>query len=675
MELVPSRRSDRITLALTIFLGAFLLFFVQPMIARRLLPEFGGAASVWMVCLLFFQTSLLLGYCYAHFLRIYFSPRWQTLVHCGLVAIAIIWTWSSWESAPIGAQWEIPLLRLMAQLTSTIGLAFVLLAGTSPLVQHWYGLASQRPYRLYALSNLGSLLALLAYPFMIVPNWGCTDQFHAWSAGLLLYLALCLSISTRYSAYSERGTAPRIFRAGTRDRLYWTALSACGSMILVSASCALTRAAGPMPFLWILPLSAYLITFILCFDRPRWYRRRIFFTLFAVSATALMALNNSRLPFSFEIAIHTLALFATCMVCHGEMVRMKPASDQLTEFYLFLALGGVVGALFVNLVAPVLFDDYYEYPFAVLLALLLASAAATASLPRFAGALRLLSIAFAVVLSGLFLRTEELEDHVRMLAANRSFYGLLEVLQVQPNTRGAHNRIYSDDIEHGSQLVSEEYRHIPITYFSYQSGVGKALLNYRKPNRRVGIVGLGAGTLAAYGNPGDLFRFYEINPHTVELANRYFTYLRDSKADVEVVLGDARLSLEEDAASGQHFDILVLDAFTGDAMPAHLLTAEAWDLYWRLLGDDGILAINVSNDFLDLIPVVQYHNVSGGRRELVQVLTGGDDGWNINAANWLLETENRRFLSAVEQEVHPPQTDKRPIEWTDEKFSMLQLLN
>ncbi len=674
MEAVPRRRLDRVALALTIFLGAFLLFFVQPMIARRLLPEFGGAASVWLACLLFFQASLLLGYCYAHGLRIYSSPKRQILIHCGLVAAAIAWTGFSWGSLSLGMEWEIPLVRLMAQLIASIGLPFVLLAGTSPLVQHWYGLAHEQPYRLYALSNLGSLLALLAYPFLIVPYWGQTDQFHAWLVGLVLYLVLCLSNLRRYAAFSEREAAVRIFRASGRDRLYWTALSACGAMVLISSTCALTRAAGPMPFLWILPLSAYLITFILCFERQEWYWRKAYFPLFVASSTALMALNNAGLSFELSIALHTLVLFSTCMVCHGEMVRMKPESAQLTEFYLFLSLGGVAGAVFVNVIAPAVLDDYYEYPFAVLLSLLLASRAATASLPRFAKPLRALSLAFALVLGGLFVKTEELEDHVRVIAADRSFYGLLEVLEVGPNTRGAHHRIYSDDIEHGSQLTGEEFRHVPITYFSYQSGVGMALLNYQKPNRRVGIIGLGAGTLAAYGRPGDRFRFYEINPQSLEMANRYFTYLRDSKAEVEVILGDARLRLQGEVDSGRRFDILVLDAFNGDAVPAHLLTAEAWDLYWRLLDENGVLAINVSNNFLDLVPVIQHHNQRSGRRELVQVVTEGDDGWNINAASWLLESANRQFLSQIGHGAQTPSSEKRPVEWTDEKFSMLELL-
>jgi hypothetical protein len=673
IDIVPNQKSEQITLALTIFLGAFLLFFVQPMIARQLLPIFGGAASVWMVCLLFFQTSLLLGYCYAHLLRIYCSPKRQILIHCSLIALSIVWTWFSWSSPHISPESDIPLVGLMLQLGSTIGPPFVLLAGTSPLVQHWYGLGSKQPYRLYALSNLGSLLALLVYPVLIEPNWGNTEQFHGWFAGLGLYLGLCLFILRQYFSFSEQQTAAKVFQGNSRDRVYWTALSACGAIMLVSSSSVLTREVGPIPFLWILPLSVYLITFIFCFDKPEWYRRRFFFPLFAASLTALVILYKSVLPFSAEMIIHSLVLFSTCMICHGEMVRLRPDSDQLTEFYLFLSLGGVVGAVFVNVIAPALFSDYYEYQIAILLSLLLASHAAIASLDRFAKSLRTLSLAVSIVLIGLFLNTEQEEGHVTKLVAYRGFYGLLEVLEVEPNTRGTHRKLYSDDIEHGSQLVDDEYRRIPITYFSHQSGVGKALLNYQKPNRRVGIIGLGAGTLAAYGNPGDVFRFYEINPDSLEIANQYFTYLSDSKAEVRVILGDARLSLEEELASGQRFDVLVIDAFSGDAIPSHLITAEAWDLYWQLLDEDGILAIHLSNDYLDLIPVVQHHNQRINRRELVQVVSKDDDRWDINAANWLLETANRRFLGEIEQEAQPPKTDKLPVEWTDERYSVLEL--
>jgi hypothetical protein len=361
------------------------------------------------------------------------------------------------------------------------------------------------------------------------------------------------------------------------------------------------------------------------------------------------------------------------MICHGEMVKLRPDSDQLTEFYLFLSLGGVIGAIFVNVIAPALFSDYYEYQIAILLSLLLASHIAIASLTRFVKSLRTLSIAFAIALVGFFLNAEAKEDHVKKLAAYRGFYGLLEVFEVAPNTRGAHLKLYSDEIEHGSQLVDDEYRHIPNTYYSHQSGVGKALLNYQKPNRRVGFIGLGAGTLAAYGNPGDVFRFYEINPDCLKVANRYFTYLSDSKADVEVILGDARMSLEAELASGARFDVLVIDAFSGDAIPSHLITAEAWDLYWRLLNEDGILAVHLSNDYLDLIPVVQHHNQRINRRELVQVFNEDDDGWDINAASWLLETANRRVLSEIGQLIQPPRTGKYPVEWTDEKSSVLGL--
>ena len=672
-EIVPRQKSGQIILALTIFLGAFLLFFVQPMIARQLLPTFGGAASVWMACLMFFQTSLLLGYCYAHLLRIYCSPKRQILIHCSLVAISLVWTWSSWNSPRLSSGSDIPLVRLMFQLGSTIGLPFVLLAGTSPLVQHWYGLESRQPYRLYALSNLGSLLALLVYPFLIEPNWGNTEQFHGWFAGLGLYLGMCLFILKQLVSFSEQQAAARVFRASSRDRIYWTALSACGAIILVSSSSVLTREVGPIPFLWIIPLAVYLLTFILCFDKPEWYRRKIFFSLFAGSATALMVLYNSVLPFLAEVAMHSLVVFSTCMVCHGEMVRLRPDSDRLTEFYLFLSLGGVIGAIFVNVIAPSLFSDYYEYQIAILLCLLLGSHVAIASLSRFVKSLRMLSLAFAVVLIGLFLNAEEKEDHVKKLAAYRGFYGLLEVFEVDPNSQGTHHKLYSENIEHGSQLVVDEYRHIPNTYYSHRSGVGKALLSHQKPNRQVGFVGLGAGTLAAYGNPGDSFRFYEINPDSLEVANRYFTYLSDSKAEVKVILGDARLSLEEDLASGQRFDALVIDAFSGDAIPSHLITAEAWDLYWRLLNEDGILAVHLSNEYLDLIPVVQHHNQRINRHRLVQVVNEDDDPWDINAANWLLETANRRFLDDIGQQAQPPQTDKFPVEWTDEKSSVLEL--
>ncbi len=667
--------SGRLVSALTIFLGAFLLFFIQPLVARQLLPSFGGAASVWLSCLLFFQLFLLLGYCYAHVLRVLFAPVLQGAIHICLIIFCIALTLFNGPILTSDVGTTNPQTEIALKLSAGIGLPFILLAATSPLVQNWYSLSSQNPYRLYALSNAGSLLALLSYPFLIEPGFTITEQFNFWIIGISIYLMLSAIILKSLLPHTGRQINQPLFRENSISRIYWVSLSACGALLLLSTTNELIREAAPIPLLWVLPLSVYLITFIICFDKPRWYRRPPYFSLFGISLIVLTILyeSDTELVLVIQIFVYCLVLFSGCMICHGEMVRRRPNSDQLTEFYLFLSAGGVIGAFIVNMLAPFLFSGYYEFEVAIILTVLLGSHSAIASRTSFVKPLRILAVSAASFLF-LFFAGFDKSGTAEELSSSRSFYGVLNVVELQADTPAAHNKLFNDNISHGSQLTGEEYRHIPNTYYSYQSGVGKTLLNFRKKHRRVGIVGLGAGTIAAYGNEDDQFRFYEINPAVLEIANSYFTYLRDSKADITIVEGDARLSLAQDLANGYVFDILIIDAFSGDAIPTHLLTAEAWQLYWKLLNENGVLAIHLSNKYIDLIPVVQFHNDRQGNTRLVQIDNEDDPSWDINAASWLLQTSNRPFLAGIKEAVLPPITDKQPMLWTDEKAAILGLL-
>ena len=676
-------KSFQYILALTIFVGAFLLFFVQPFVARELLPVFGGAASVWLACLLFFQTFLLFGYCYAHVLRLCCSPLWQCVSHLTLLSASLLWM----LLGPEGLVFENlesgnPVLSVLVILTIKIGAPFLLLAGTSPLIQHWFSLDNDQPYRLYALSNVGSLLALLSYPF-VESVMTLTDQFVCWVSGLVAYLVFMVAILYRLSSMTgarTKQTTVEIFQAAYRHRFIWTALSACGAMMLLSTSNALIREVAPVPMLWVLPLAVYLCTFILTFDKAEWYSRSACFSLLFLSMVALLVMFEAEDDWSLsvQISIYCLVLFFSCLVCHGEMVRLRPEKEQLTEFYLFLSLGGVLGALFVNFLAPIFLDVYFEFEIATVLTVLLASQVALSSIianlsNKRVMQWRILSLTPTLALMLFFLIPGESNQLVRELVTSRNFFGASRVTEFSPGSLGGFRSLSSDGINHGSQLTHEKYRQVPTTYFSYRSGVGIALLNHRKPGREVGIIGLGTGTLAAYGNPGDHFRFYEINPTVIDIAQQYFTFLEQSEAEVSVVKGDARLMLKKDLENGQKFDILVIDAFSGDAIPTHLLTEEAWNLYWRLLKDDGILAVHLSNKYLDLVPVIRYHNEQQDDLILVQVDSEEEPSWDINSASWLIQTGNRSFLQKTQSKLGWPGTEKPPLRWSDEISSVVGL--
>ena len=665
-------------LALVIFTGAFLLFFIQPLIASQLLPHFGGAASVWLACLLSFQTFLLLGYSYAHLLRTYCSPRSQSLIHFSLLALSLVWTWIRWSSTTADINLDRPMISLALSLSLSIGFPFILLSATSPLVQNWYGLKNDSPYRLYALSNIGSLLALLTYPVGVEPEFTISAQFNGWMMGLIVYLCLGLIIVWRLSPLQEKQTTIAIFRASRQNRLYWTALSACGAMILLTTTNVITREVAPIPLLWIPPLALYLLTFIICFDKPAWYHRPTFFSFFGLSLIYLIFFYDDDLfvPLAGQIFVYLLLLFTACMICHGEMVRRRPDTEQLTEFYLFLALGGVLGALLINVVAPNIFLDYHEYELTILATILLGSFTATSSMRRFAMPLRLLALSIAGFMTLVFMGIIAGNHPYTEIASYRDFYGVTRVAERPGGDDKIFRKLYHDKINHGSQITNAPHRHFPTTYFSYHSGIGVTMINHQKPNRKVGIIGLGVGVLATYANPGDQYRFYEINPLMMEIADEYFSFLADSRADIVTIEGDARLTLEHDQRDGYRFDIIVIDAFSGDSIPTHLLTEEAWHLYWQLLEDDGILAIHLSSKYIDLIPVVQWHDNQQPQKQLIYFHNDYDSDWDIKSATWLVQTGNQDFLRRVEKRSGPPpETSKEPVQWTDEKSAMWGLFD
>src|SRR3984885_4269016 len=545
-----------------LFLRAFLLFLIQPIFAKLILPWFGGSSAVWTTCLVFFQTALLGGYLYAHLLTRRWTARRQPWVHCALLAVALlllpVMPGERWKPTGGGG----PAWQILAMLTAVLGLPYFLLSATSPLLQKWLARDGAEPYRLFALSNVGALLALAAYPLWIEPRIATRAQDLWWSVGFAAFAVLCGVAAWLSRPCNDVWIETETISAEPQSSIPWLLLAAAGSMMLVSTTNQLTQNVAAVPFLWILPLGAYLLSFIICFESPRWYQRGLFLRLLAIALGSLAyALYDVQVSVAIAVAIplFTLGLFIICMFCHGELSRRKPGTSHLTSFYLMIALGGAMGAIFTGLIAPHLFTGIYEFP----LSLFFVAAIALWLNWDGGGAQRLLWA--AVTVATIVALVEEVRGyHKDTLVMTRSFYGSLRVVE-SIRGGGKTRTLYHGTVEHGVQYLDPAKGAEPTAYFGPESGAGLVLRFCCEGAKRVGIIGLGAGTLAAYGKPGDAFQFYDINPQVIELAKSYFTFMSDSKAAITIVTGDARLSLERE--TGPLYDVFIADAFSGDAIP------------------------------------------------------------------------------------------------------------
>jgi len=674
-------RSHRLLFAVTIFLGAFLLFLVEPLFAKRILPWFGGSAAVWATCLVFFQSALLLGYLYADATIRRLVPKRQSVLHLGLLLVSMVWLPIApeifWRShVQIDPAW-----RILGLLTFSIGLPFVLLSATSPLLQTWYArrASGRSPYHLFALSNLASLLALLSFPFLIEPRLSSRQQSILWSS-LYGAFVICCSVS----AWLSRSKSAKSIDANNSVeeasentppafgvRLLWLSLSACGSMMLLAATNHLSQNVAPVPLLWVLPLSLYLFSFALVFAKRQFYSRWFGTRLLAVTlGCAGYAIHDSSITHAIQISVPLFCgmLFVACLFCHGELVQLKPPVRYLTSFYLTTALGGALGAVCVGLIAPHVFSGVYELPVVLLLTAVLGAVV----LWREGWSVRIfwsgISIAMGAVLV-LNIRATR-EDTIAMM---RNFYGALRIQEFTIGLQLPYRSLVHGTIQHGAQYLSFPENRNPTTYYGRRSGVGLALRFCCDGSKRVGVIGLGTGTLAAYGKPGDSFRFYEINPQVISVANDWFTFLKQSPAKSEIILGDARLSLESE--SSQQFDVLAVDAFSGDAIPVHLLTKEAFAVYYRHLKPDGILAVHTSNTFLNLAPVVK---LLAEDADYATRLIASDEEVSqmLSSADWVLVTRNQEFLNRPET-FAGSQTIEVPTGlrlWTDDYNNLYEIL-
>ena len=769
--------------ALTIFLSAFLLFQVQPLISRHILPWFGGSTAVWSAAMLFFQAALLGGYAYAHWLAVKEGSPVRSRIHPGLLgvsALALVVGALAW-GAPLlpDAAWKpagasLPLVRILLVLAASIGLPYFTLSTTSPLLQAWFARAhpGRSPYALYALSNAGSFLALISYPLVFEPMLDLRTQAVLWAAGFGVYMVLVLwllprgekpagsplaQISAQHTQQALDEDSASEPQAGRWVRFLWLLLPAISSVLLLAVTNQLTQEVAVIPFLWILPLSIYLLSYTLTFSGEGGYPRRVVITLLGVCLLLLVyaQVNAISLGIFAQILAYGAFLLLAAMALHGELYRLRPPASELTGFYLLSSLGSVLGGLFVNLAAPALFDGYWELPLGAALSWALAggllvldtfkgrlparpaapaadgspgdgpalqppaqSAPRPAWIPRTLQWVRTGLVVLAV--SGVLLYTGgRMLAQVRAIlsgavVSERNFYGVYRVRQIEAGQPPAPAYGLAHGITwHGFQFIDAERRATPTAYYGVNSGIGLAVtlfdpLQFRPPDKaalfaqgnaeqarlmdcpetagdlpdglNLGVIGLGTGTLAAYGRPGDRYRFYEINPGIIDLAEGkggLFSFLGDSAAAVTVVAGDARVALEQELAAGQanRFDVLAVDAFSSDSIPIHLLTMEAFDVYLAHLQPQGVLAIHISNRYLDLQPLVGALAAAHGLQAVVVASPSEDTG--TYAAVWVLATRSEEFLAlkAVKDRSKPLEASPVPVRpWRDDYSNLVQFL-
>jgi hypothetical protein len=705
----------------TIFLSAWLLFQVQPLLGKYILPWFGGGPAVWTACMLFFQAVLLAGYGYAHCSSAWLTPRRQAVVHLAFLSASLL-------LLPIGpdptlwkpAAAEQPTGNILVLLLANIGLPYLLLASTAPLVQRWFHVAypARTPYPLYALSNAGSLLALLTYPVVVEPALALGNQLALWSWSYAAFVAVCVwcairfgwaatpaiaSLESQADSRADSQSGPQAAFAGNGIRgekpqhpsvvtsLFWLALSMCGSVLLLATTNQMSQEIPVIPFLWVLPLAIYLTTFLMVFHSDRWYDRRWY--AIAVGVLVPVACGVMVVGLAVNLWVHlvagSLALFACCMACHGELARSKPHPAYLTLYYLLIATGGALGGVFVALLAPALFTTYAEYPLSLGFCCLLAAAgwyrgrAWTAYPGRPYWVIAPLSGLGMGLLAALVTWTSDADPHV--LARFRNFYGILRI-QEQSDVNGAKRVLTHGRVTHGFQYLDPHKRRWPTTYFGPESGIGLAMRHH--PRRalaaeaaqvlKVGVIGLGAGTIAAYLKPGDTLRFYELNPRVAWVAEQFFTFQKDAPAPIEVVLGDARVQLERELAAGQprQYDLFAVDAFSSGAIPTHLLTRECAEVYRQHLQPGGLLLFHISNQAVDLVPVVRGLAEALGLDALL-VETRPDESRGISRSTWMILTSNQAFLNQPEVLAAAASSDPSTgaaLAWTDDFASLWGVL-
>ncbi len=682
--------------ASAIFLSAFLLFQIQPIAGKHMLPYFGGSSSVWATSLLFFTGMLFFGYLYAYLLcRL--PEKKQVLVHFTVVMCATLASLAmllAWRSLFPTMEWTIasllsPWLQLLFALAFSIGLPYFLLSTTGPLLQYWYGITEKRePYKLYALSNIGSFLALGSYPFLVEPNSTVPVQDGIWLGLFLVYAALAALVCNRffrsqrdiptYKSDLSTDKSDLYVEVGTISRgrkVAWVVLAALPSFLLVATTTQITQLVAPLPLLWIVPLSLYLVTYILAFSG---YGRGVFtwFLLLAFAIAAYEYHGTGYAESTWRVISDTLLLFFCGLYCHAQLYANRPDTRSSSLFYLCLSFGGMIGALLASVVAPLIFPDLWEFPIGIALAALVAITFVPSSLasriqPGYLRATKILLLC-SILVAAYSLVSEG--DEREVLVRYRNFYGTALVYQT-PELKV----LLNGGTIHGVQMRDAHFEFIGATYFSARSGIARAIMDryLAHPDRtlNIGITGLGAGAISAYCGSGDTYVYYEIDPSIEKVAREHFSYLSRCKG-VEVRTGDARILLEQERRRGEtnDFDVLAMDAFNDDTIPVHLITKEAIQLYLEHIQEDGIIAINTSNRLLDIAPVIVSTAEELGLSWLI-VITDGSDDITEWPSEWVLLSKNPdTFKSDTFTNLPRRIPESRPRPWTDDYSDILSVL-
>ena len=687
------RRNATLFYAVAIFLSSSLLFLIEPIAGKRLIPLLGGSAAVWTACLVFFQCALLLGYLLAHWFVTRTGPRTQAVAYIALL-LASLAQLAAAVDPTLRANTTHPVTSVLWLLTLLIGVPFVTLSATGPLLQSWYArfqhaqmrdegaTTTPQPYRLFAISNVGSLLALVAYPSLIEPRSSLHGQTAALALGFALFGIVCAAIALSMRRVPQlpadaptREDATQADRPGdTRtDRILWVALAATGSILLSAVTNHISQNVATIPLLWIAPLVAYLLSFVVAFSDERWHPRWVVASLAVAGLGAagyFLVKGVLSTPIVRAIPVFCAALFVLCLFCHSELYRRRPSLRRLTAFYFYVAAGGALGAILVGVVAPNVLPGNYELAFGLTCVGLLGLAVTWTRGWYVRG--------FWFVASGAMIAlivAQVHADRLNVLRRVRNFYGTLYVTNVVDKGAGAVVRtLYHGVITHGRQIFRQDLNGVPGTYYGHKSGVGLALDHCcgTRP-RRVAVIGLGTGTMAAFGKSGDVFRFYDINPAVEPIARRYFTYLRGSRAQIDVVNGDARVSLANEPP--QHYDVIAVDAFSGDAIPVHLITEQALALYRRHLTPNGVVAFHISNRYLNLGPVVEQLAQHAGMKT-VFISNGDETDQDVWTSDWMLVTTDTSLLAlpAIASLKDTVSVPPRLRLWTDDYNSLLPIL-
>lgn len=691
------------------FCGAFLLFQVQPLMSKMMLPWFGGSPAVWTTCMLFFQVLLIGGYAYADWLSRHVGSR-QLYVHGSLLLLACVTLPITRAEMLRPVESGRPIVTILTLLSVTVGLPYLMLSTTGPLIQHWYAriYPTRSPYRLYSVSNLGSLLALLSYPMVMEPNLSVHRQALLWSGLFVGYAALTMLLVKATAGYKNH--APTVSRdeavthpISVKQWSIWLLLPALGSMMMLATTNQLCQNVAVIPLLWVVPLSVYLCSFIICFDNPRWYHPTWYslgvLVSIVLASKLLLADQFTSTTWYFEplpvrwiarsqevqIGMYMSMLFMVCMLCHGEAARHKPAPAQLTKFYLCVAVGGALGGLYVSILAPLLFTTYFELNLGLALSFLVALTVLGRRGWRSWLRRPTIRVAFCAVMTIALVTVGGAQfatGRGDWLDAKRNFYGVITVTE-EHRGRPHHARTMLSGTasngsitEHGKQYLHQARRREPTLYYTFPGGAGLVLRQFMPAGERtIGVIGLGVGTVVAHGMESDHFRFYEINALVRDMAREYFTYLEDAVAETVIVIDDGRAALEREPP--QRFHVLIVDAFTGDTIPTHLLTREAFDLYLnKHLAPEGVLAVHVSNRYLDLVPIVaRQANFFQTECLLVSDPKFTGDEYGAAASEWLLLTRNQAFLEdpVVAANSKPISNDTAPV-WTDQRNNVFALL-